>query len=474
MLNESQNVEYKEIWRDEYLKWICGFANAQGGRIYIGVNDKKEVVGVDDSKRLMEDIPNKVVMSMGIKVDVNLLASAQHEHIEIVVQPSNMPISYKGKYYYRMGSTMQELTGTALQDFIMQKMGRSWDDVPIEHATLDDIDRQAIDYFIMKSVDAGRMNPDIRHDTTEKILRGLYLLDERTGRLKTAAILLFGKDPLRYFTCVRFRIGRFGASESDLITQDEVEGNILQMADRVMTLLRSKYLTAPIRYEGMQRIEELEIPDSALRELLYNAIVHKLYQGVDIQMKVYDDRLVLWNEGELPQGYTVDTLLGEHSSRPRNKNIANVFYLSGFIESWGRGFDKVRKGFAAKGLPMPTLESKFGGLLVTIQRPVEGTSKGTSKGASKGTSNSTSNSTSNPVITEQVKRLLEILDGDMSIRAMMEELNFSSRDKFIANYLNPATSAGLVEMTQPDSPKSPTQKYRLTETGKTLRRGIPF
>lgn len=114
MLNESQNVEYKDTWRDEYLKWICGFANAQGGCIYIGVNDKKEVVGVDDSKRLMEDIPSKVVMSMGIKVDVNLLTYAQHEHIEIVVQPSNMPISYKGKYYYRMGSTLQELTGTAL------------------------------------------------------------------------------------------------------------------------------------------------------------------------------------------------------------------------------------------------------------------------------------------------------------------------------------------------------------------------
>ena len=128
MLNESQNVEYKETWRDEYLKWICGFANAQGGRIYIGVNDKKEVVGVDGSKRLMEDIPNKIVMSMGIKVDVNLLTSAQQEYIEQVVSPSNMPISYKGKYYFRMGSTMQELTGTALQDFIMQKMGRSWDD----------------------------------------------------------------------------------------------------------------------------------------------------------------------------------------------------------------------------------------------------------------------------------------------------------------------------------------------------------
>ena len=76
------------------------------------------------------------------------------------------------------------------------------------------------------------------------------------------------------------------------------------------------------------------------------------------------------------------------------------------------------------------------------------------------------------MITEQVKRLLEVLEGDMSIRAMMDALEFSSRPMFIANYLNPATSAGFLEMTQPDSPKSPMQKYRLTETGKSLRRDI--
>ena len=72
MTNESQNIEYKESWRDEYLKWICGFANAQGGSIFIGVNDKKEVVGVENSKKLMEDIPNKVRDVLGIVVDVNL------------------------------------------------------------------------------------------------------------------------------------------------------------------------------------------------------------------------------------------------------------------------------------------------------------------------------------------------------------------------------------------------------------------
>ncbi len=70
---ESQNIEWKESWRDEYLKWICGLANAQGGKIYIGTNDDGMVIGVQNSKKLMEDIPNKVRDILGIIVDVNLL-----------------------------------------------------------------------------------------------------------------------------------------------------------------------------------------------------------------------------------------------------------------------------------------------------------------------------------------------------------------------------------------------------------------
>ena len=87
MQNESQIIEYKESWRDEYLKWICGFANAQGGRILIGVNDKKEVVGVENAKRLMEDIPNKVRDVLGIIVDVNLHEKDGLDYIEILVDP---------------------------------------------------------------------------------------------------------------------------------------------------------------------------------------------------------------------------------------------------------------------------------------------------------------------------------------------------------------------------------------------------
>ena len=73
MQNESQNIEYKESWRDEYLKWICGFANATGGKIYIGIDDNGQVVGVEDAKKLMEDIPNKIVNFLGIVADVNTM-----------------------------------------------------------------------------------------------------------------------------------------------------------------------------------------------------------------------------------------------------------------------------------------------------------------------------------------------------------------------------------------------------------------
>lgn len=364
---ESQNIEYKESWRDEYLKWICGFANAGGGTIYVGVNDNKEIIGVDNSKRLMEDIPNKIVTHLGIVADVNLLHEGKMDYIEIIVEPSNIPIAYKGIYHYRSGSTKQELRGTALQQFILKKMGRSWDDIGNDRATIDDIDRKAIDYFLRKGIEAQRIPEDQRESSTRDILDSLGLIDN-DGLLKNAAILLFGKNPLRFFPSIAFKIGRFGKNEADLMFQDVIDGNVIQMADRVMQILQGKYLVSPVRFEGMQRYETLEIPKEALREILYNAIAHKDYTGPDIQMHVYDDHLEIWNEGELPLGYTEETLMGRHSSKPRNRNIANAMFKAGFIDTWGRGYMKIREGFEAAGIPMPKVQNFCGGVQVTVQR----------------------------------------------------------------------------------------------------------
>ena len=364
---ESQNIEYKSSWHDKYLEWICGFANAQGAVMYFGVNDDHEVIGLENVDRLMEDIPNKIVTTMGIVVDVNLCEVGELNYIEVIVEPSNIPINYKGKYYYRSGSTMQELRGPALQQFVLKKMGRSWDDIANDRASIDDLDRNAIDYFLRKGYENGRISDEERNEPVETLLENLDLINEE-GKLKNAALLLFAKKPQRYFTSVRFHIGRFSGSESNLITQDVIEGNIIQMANRVVEMLKSKYLTMPITFKGMNRIEKLEVPEEALREILYNAIIHKDYTGVHIQMRVWDDYCEIWNEGELPVGFTPETLLEQHSSRPRNRNIANAFFKAGFIDAWGRGYKKIREGFEEVGLPMPKIENIDDGVKVTFQR----------------------------------------------------------------------------------------------------------
>ena len=101
---ESQNIEYKQSWKDEYLKWICGFANAQGGTIYIGIDDNGNVCGVKNAKKLIEDIPNKIIMSMGLVAEINLLKKEEKDYIAISVAQCNSPISFKGTSIYSFES----------------------------------------------------------------------------------------------------------------------------------------------------------------------------------------------------------------------------------------------------------------------------------------------------------------------------------------------------------------------------------
>ncbi len=109
-----------------------------------------------------------------------------------------------------------------------------------------------------------------------------------------------------------------------------------------MELLLTKYTRALVSYKGLSRIETYEYPEKALREALLNAVSHKDYAGcTPIQIRVYPDSIKIWNEGRLPEDWTVANLLQEHSSRPYNTDIANAFFRSGYVESWGRGIDKI-------------------------------------------------------------------------------------------------------------------------------------
>ena len=248
---ETQNIEYKSSWRDEYLKWICGFANANGGSIFIGKGDAGNVVGVTDAKKLLEEIPNKVRDTLGILVDVNLHTTAQGDFIEIIVEGYPYPVNYKGQYHYRSGSTKQELKGAALDKFLLQKKGKRWDGVPVPNITVADLKQETFEFFRRRAIKSQRIEEDILTDTNEHLIENLQL--KENDFLKRAAILLFHSNPEKFVTGAYIKIGYF-ETDDDLKFQDEIHGNLFEQIKKTMDLLFTKYIKAAISYEGINRI----------------------------------------------------------------------------------------------------------------------------------------------------------------------------------------------------------------------------
>ena len=364
IMNENQNIEWKESWRDDYLKWICGFANAAGGKIYIGMNNSGQVVGVADAKKLLEDIPNKVRDVLGIIVDVNLLDKDGLEYVEIDVPPYSNPINYKGQYHYRSGSTKQELKGAALNRFILQRTGRHWDEFPIERAKIEELSESALNRFRKEAARSGRVDEGVLKDKTEHLLHDLRLIDE-DGHLNRAALLLFHPDPERFVFGAYIKIGFFRDDKGNLEFQDEIHGALMEQVDKAMDLIKSKYLIYRISYEGISRRETPQFPVEAIRESLMNAVAHKDYaSAVPVQISVFPDHITFWNAGQLPENWTTERLFESHPSSPYNPLIANAFFRSGDIESWGRGYKRILEAVSAYKLLPPRLEM-LSGLMIT-------------------------------------------------------------------------------------------------------------
>lgn len=146
-----------------------------------------------------------------------------------------------------------------------------------------------------------------------------------------------------------------------------MHGSLFEQVERALELLHTKYLKAYISYHGLQRRETFLYPYAALREALLNAVVHKDYSsGVPIQISVYDDKLVLWNSGDLPEHWTLEKLLGKHPSKPFNPLIANAFFRAGYIESWGRGIEKINRECREHGIDPPAYDFGMAGLMLTF------------------------------------------------------------------------------------------------------------
>lgn len=354
---ETQMVEYKQTWRDDFLKEICGFANAQGGTLYIGINDKGEVVGVEHPHKLQEEIPNKIVQKLGIVCAVNLHVKDDKIYLEIPVEPNMAAIAYNGVYYLRSGATKQELSGNALEEFLLRKRGRTWDSVPQPYLKIEDLDEASIRMFKEDAIRSQRMtNSDLALSNAE-LMDKLHLVEG--AYLKRAAALLFHADPEKFITGAWVKIGFFN-DKNQLLYQDEVHGSLFQQMEKTMDLLTTKYAKAYIHYEGIQRVDEQPIPRDALREAILNALIHKDYSSfTPIQISVYDTKMMIWNTAILPQNWTAETLTQKHGSRPHNPDIAATFFRAGEVEAWGQGIERIQTYCSDYGCPAP--EWRFDG-----------------------------------------------------------------------------------------------------------------
>ena len=358
---ESQTLEYKQSWRNDCLKAVSAFANSDGGVLIVGLDDKGKPSGLKNFKKLLEDIPNTIRNKLGI---IPSIKPNKKNTIKITVAPCSVPISYNGKYYIRSGSTVQELQGKELADFLMKKSGSTWDDIVEERAGFNEMNNDSIEKFKKYAVD--RIPSIIKETDNTTLLQKLNLIDD--GDLKRAAVLLFGNDPQKFYLQSVVRIGKF-LSDTEIQTTDIVKGNLFAQLESALEILRTKYLVSNIKYEGIHRRDILEYPYEALREAIINALIHRDYSGTSqIQIRVYPDKLMLMNEGKLPPEIPVEKLKTNHLSIPRNTLLAKIFYYAGFIESWGHGTIKIVENCMEQGLPEPDFVEEYGVMTVTFYK----------------------------------------------------------------------------------------------------------
>ena len=377
---ESQNVEYKRSWHDEYLKWVCGFANAKGGTIWIGIDDDRSVCGVAGSKKLMEDIPNKIKDTMGLVVSVALVRKQKKDVLRIDIPESDFPVAYHGEYHLRTGSTKQQLTGFALTQFLFHKMHLSWDAVETANRLM----ARKYTFKRLKLRFEKRVQKTVGN--ADLLSFGLVTKD---GVLTNAGALLVDDCPIpqsRLF-CTKWT-GHDKASDS--FDSRKEQGNLLELLDLAEGFIRSHTRRGWVK-RPTERDNYPEYPERAVTEALVNAFIHRDYTiyGSEVHVDIFDDRIEIASPGGMPDGSLIQDLdvLNIPSDR-RNGVLADVFDRLDYMEREGSGFKKIMEDYTAEvahntAKVMPKFYSAVGCFVVTLPRLARGT-QGVTQGVTQG------------------------------------------------------------------------------------------
>jgi ATP-dependent DNA helicase RecG len=379
-LEETETLEFKRTWHKGVLETIAALANTQGGRVLIGVEDDGTITGFTANDQDLQKIVNEIVTVLSLHPSINWIDLEGQRVLEIRVPSATHLIACQGRYLARVGNTNRDMTPNQVAQRALELSGDTWDNLPLGSDA--DLDDEAIRRFARQ---AQARLPSLREsDPPERILENLNL--RRNGQPTRAALMLFAKQPKRFFSNAQVHLGRFGdpptgSNGAPAILDDRmIEGNLFDQLEAIFQGLRlyqqvglgangritshasvtqqpaqnpARSESAPSYFESLQRIERWTYPLDALREAVINALMHRDYTDPsEIQIRVHDDHLEIRNPGRLPDDLSTEDLRREgHLSRPRNPRIAQALYCAGLVERWGSGTTRMIEQCREAGLP---------------------------------------------------------------------------------------------------------------------------
>jgi len=366
---ESLTVEFKESFDRESLETVVAFANTRGGIILIGVDNNGIVKGISVGTNTMVNWSNQIYQVTEPTVIPELESVPINGKFVVIIKIKEYPlkpVSFRGRCFKRVSNSNRQMSPQEIAQMHLQSTGNSWDALPAAVADSDILDIVNIKNYILSSISSGRRN----FANTAKPIEVLEKLELIKDNKPTwAALLLFGKNPQSPLTQATVHCGRF-KGETKIIDDRLISGTIINQVDEVMNFIRKNTNVEFVITGKPQRDEIWDYPLEALREAVINAICHRDYsEPSDIQIKIFDDSIHIWNPGGLPFDLTIDDLLDPtHSSKPRNKLIAQVFYDLTLIERYGSGIQRMIADCVKAGLPEPDFEEKFGGFAITFNK----------------------------------------------------------------------------------------------------------
>lgn len=318
----------------------------------------------------------------------------------------------------------------------------------------------------------GRLSDEANNDSIPTMLSRLKLT--QNGGVRNSAAILFGKD-LTDYPQVLLRLARFrGVDKSEFIDNKQIYGNIFVLASGAMDFFFKHLSLSGSTHNRVEREDELEIPYDALREAVVNALCHRAWQqeASSIGIAIYDDRVEIENAGRFPATLSPLRLSAEEASAndntslPPNPDIANVMFIGGLIEHWGRGLAMMNNKCKNAGLPKPCIYDNGYMVKVIFARPKY--TERTPAEHQQNTSRTPAEEQLGEISAALLKLVKNIGDNWYSAKELREKMGFKSKSSFIKNYLSPAQSAGIIRLEDSENPQSPKQRYGLTERGKQI------